>query len=69
MNMKALISTSEPVQTGFRVAQVEQDENTFPVADALFWVDCADSVMADQYWYDPTDQQIKSIPIPVTNEN
>jgi len=62
MNMKALISTTEPVLTGYRVAQVEPDANIFPVADTLFWVDCADDVVADQFWYDPTDETIKPIP-------
>lgn len=62
--MKALISSIEPTQSGYRVAQVEQDENTFSVAEVLFWVDCADDVVADQYWYDPADEIIKPIPIP-----
>ena len=60
--MKALISTTEPVLTGYRVAQVEQDENIFAVADSLFWTDCADDVVADQFWYDPADGTIKEIP-------
>ena len=55
---KALISPNEPVQTGYRVAQVELEENIFSVADPLFWVDCADDVVADRFWYDPTNQQI-----------
>lgn len=58
--MKALISTIEPRETGYRVAQVEQTE--FPMAEAFFWVDCADDVVADQFWYDPQDKSIKSIP-------
>lgn len=64
MNMKALISTSEPRETGYRVAQVEQDANIFPVASTLFWVDCADDVLADQFWFDPQDQTIKPVPVP-----
>ena len=62
--MKALISSIEPVQSGYRVAQVEPDANIFPVASALFWVDCADDVVADQFWFDPTDQTIKPVPQP-----
>ena len=62
--MKALISTIEPIETGFRVAQVEPDNKTFPVADELFWVTCADNVVADQFWYDPSDQDIKPFPQP-----
>lgn len=63
MNMKALISTIEPRETGFRVAQVEVDANVFAVSDDLFWVDCADDVVADQFWYDPSDETIKPNPV------
>lgn len=62
--MKALISTIEPVQTGYRVAQVEPDANIFPVAEGLFWTECNDDVVADQFWYDPSDLQIKPLPQP-----
>jgi hypothetical protein len=62
--MKALISTVEPVLTGYRVAQVEQDANIFAVAEGLFWLDCSDDVVADQFWYDPTDETIKAVPQP-----
>lgn len=62
--MKALISSIEPCEAGYRVAQVEQDANVFAVAEGLFWVDCADDVVQDQFWYDPVDQTIKAIPEP-----
>lgn len=67
--MKALISTIEPRETGYRVAQVVANNNTFPVAETMFWVDFSanldpDLVPFDQYWYDPTDQTIKLIPQP-----
>lgn len=61
IKMKALISKIEPKETGFRVAQVETDDNVFGVASDLFWVDCADDVVADQFWYDPVDKSIKPI--------
>jgi hypothetical protein len=61
--MKALISINEPSQTGYRVAQVESDKNIFSVAQNLFWVDCADDVVADQFWFDPSDQTIKTLPL------
>ena len=38
-----------------RVAQVEPNEQTFPIADPYFWTDCDDNVMAD-YWYCDTVQ-------------
>jgi hypothetical protein len=67
--MKALISTTEPRQTGYRVAEVVADGATFPVAETLFWTDFPSNldpalVPQDQYWYDPTDQTIKLIPQP-----
>jgi len=61
IKMKALISTIESVQSGYRVAQVELNENIFPVAEGLFWSDCEDNVVADQFWYDPSDEAIKPI--------
>ncbi len=64
ISMKALISTIEPRETGYRVAQVEQNENVFAVAEGLFWVDCAEDVVADNFWYDPQDQTIKAMPTP-----
>lgn len=54
--MKALISTIEPRETGFRVAQVEPDDAIFDVAETLFWIDCPDNIVADQYWYDSVSE-------------
>lgn len=69
--MKALISPNEKVNLpdgsqGERVAQVESDSQTFPVGEPLFWMDCADDVVADQWYYDPADQTIKPVPQPET---
>lgn len=63
--MKALISSEEVVTnfdgtTGYRVAEVH--ETGFEVAEALFWVDCANDVVADQFYYDPVDSTIKPVP-------
>lgn len=62
--MKALISPNEPRETGYRVAEVEPNDKIFEVAQPLFWVDCTDDIVADQFWYDPQDQAIKPIPQP-----
>lgn len=67
--MKALISTTESRETGYRVAQVVADENTFPVSIEMFWTVFPSDldpllVPDDKYWYDPSDQQIKLIPQP-----
>lgn len=66
--MKALISSIEPRESGYRVAQTTQDENTFDVAEGLFWVDCANDVVADQFWYDPLDKTLKAVPEPVQTQ-
>jgi hypothetical protein len=50
-----------------RVAQVEPDANIFPVAEPLFWTDCADDVVADWFYYNTVDSNIYPIvnaPIP-----
>lgn len=53
---KALISPLELAYDyegnviGERVAQVVNNGETFPVADPLYWKDCSDDVIADQ-WY------------------
>jgi len=62
--MKALIAPNELVYSGYRVAQVQDYE--FEVASPLFWVDCDNNVLADQFWYDPADQTIKPNPQDIT---
>ena len=69
--MKALISTSEPRLTGYRVAETTYDDQVFPVAETMFWVDFPsnlDTVLVPQdfYWYDPSDETIK--PQDITEE-
>jgi hypothetical protein len=60
MAKQALISTVEPRYTGYRVAQVvDSKADTFEVGDTLFWADCANDVVADQFWYNPDNQLIE----------
>ncbi len=61
---KALVCPNEFVPNGFRIAQVELERNVFLVAEPLFWVDCADDVVPDQFYFDPTDSTIKAVPLP-----
>lgn len=42
-----------------RVCEVLQNE--FPVANPLFWIDCANDVVADVYYYDTVSNTIKLI--------
>ena len=60
---EALISPNEPRESGYRVAQVETQ--SFEVGSPLFWTPCEDNVVADQFWYDPSDELIKPFPIEV----
>ena len=69
MTKQALISPNEPVETGYRVAQIEDNTNIFPVANPLFWTPCDDNIKADQYWYNPVDQSFNLIPIPTIKVN
>lgn len=63
--MKALISPNEIREAGYRVAEVVSSSGAFEVAQPLFWVDCADNVAADQFWYDPETKTIIPMPEPV----
>lgn len=64
--MYALISPNELVYSyddtllGSRVAEVKS--YTFEVAQPLCWVECADDVVADQFYY--ADGQILPVPQP-----
>jgi len=63
---KALITPLEFRETGYRVADVAAQ--SFDVTPPLFWVDCDDEVVADMYWYDPSDESIKLVPEPVAEQ-
>ena len=63
---KALISVQETITNfdntqGYRVAEVS--DIAFEVAEPLFWVDCEDTAIADQYYYDPLNNNIKELPV------
>jgi hypothetical protein len=65
--MKALISPNELVYLpdgviGQRVAEVKLDNQIFAVASPLFWVDCADEVQADVYYFDGTSIVLRPVP-------
>jgi hypothetical protein len=54
--MKALISLTEPRESGYRVVQVEPDDQVFDVAEGLVWKDCPDYVVANQYYYNQENE-------------
>jgi len=63
----ALISPNEQVYKydgtllGIRVAEVS--DTTFEVNPILFWVQCADDVVADQFYYNIETQEIIAVPV------
>ena len=44
-----------------RVAQVEPDDQIFPVADPMFWTDCANNCNPVDTYYDTVAQTINPI--------
>lgn len=44
-----------------RVAQVEPDGQSFPVAEPMFWTTCPTNCVADQWYYDTANQTIDLI--------
>jgi hypothetical protein len=46
-----------------RVAEVTN--STFDVATPLFWLDCADNIVADQWYYDSVTAAFVVVPAPV----
>jgi hypothetical protein len=59
---KALIATNEPRETGYRVCQIESEENIFETSPALIWVDCPDDLVEGTKWFDPSDNTFKDLP-------
>ena len=62
---KALVCPNEPVTNGYRIAQVEIEQDIFPVAEPTYWIECVDDVHADSWYFDTTEQVIKEVPRPV----
>ena len=51
--MLALVSPLEPVSTGWRLAQIVDDVNVFPVAAPYFWAECPAEATCEHYVFDP----------------
>jgi hypothetical protein len=57
---------NEIIPNAQRVCEVA--ENTFEIGEPLFWMECANDVIADQFYYDDISKTIKPIvnePMPV----
>jgi hypothetical protein len=61
--MKALIDPNEIISTNkIRVCQVIEDGQEFTVAQPLYWTDCPDDCLADQWVFDTElNQFIKKV--------
>ena len=58
----ALICPNEPVKNGYRIAQVESE--IFPIGEPTYWLECADDVVADLWYFDTGTQKPTLVPIP-----
>lgn len=65
MAKKALVSTIEPDgkdNSGYRVLDVIESNNTFEVHSNLQWKDCPDTIEMDKYWFDSISNTFKKLP-------
>lgn len=56
----ALICPNEPVNNGYRIAEVLPTE-AWPPAPPTYWMECADDVNADEWYFDTTTNTITKI--------
>lgn len=52
-----------------RVAQVEPDDKVFEVYKTLFWVDCPDNCVADEWYYKDGAVYSKAQGVPMPEES
>lgn len=50
-NQRWVPDTTVSIENCQRIAQVEQDNNIFDVAQPLYWVECPDECKADDWYY------------------
>lgn len=59
--------TNRPIYSNLpsseRVCEVVPDDQTFGVADPLFWTSCSSDCVADLWYYDTSDNTCKIIPV------
>ena len=56
----ALVCKNEPRETGYRVAEIV-DSIPYEAAPEHMWVECADDLLADTKWFDPSDNTYKDL--------
>lgn len=71
--MIALISPDETIDytmpdqstiVCWRVAQTAESQYEFPVAEPLFWTPCDDTIIANEFVYNPETQGFLELPKP-----
>jgi hypothetical protein len=55
-------TTHESIASGYRIAEV-QDTQLWNPAEPTYWLECADTVGADTWYFDTTTQAITQIPV------
>lgn len=56
------IGLIEPIPNSIRICEVMPDDQDFPIAEPLFWVDCSNDCDPNTYYYDTSDSLVKPIP-------
>ena len=57
----ALVCPNEPVINGYRIAEIQPIEAWEP-APPTYWLECADDVVADFWYFDTTTNSITQKP-------
>lgn len=58
-----------PIPNSARVAEVVAQGGVFPICPPLFWAECADNVVADQWYYNTQTTQFIVVPEPAPVPN
>jgi hypothetical protein len=58
---KPYLPVYEEIENSQRLAEVANTE--FPVASPLFWIDCPDEAIADEWYYDSSQQVFSVVPL------
>lgn len=60
----ALVCKNEPREQGYRVAEIVDALPSFEPSPDHQWIECADDLVADVKWFDPSDNTYKDFPLP-----
>lgn len=66
---KALISPVEKRDNGYRIVQVVESDQEFEIASPLFWMDCADNIEADHWFFNTSTRRIEQTVLQTSEEH